>query len=208
MTELSMSASPIYAAILIGGKSRRMGRPKHLLKTDSKTWLERTVHLLSSQVDRTVLVGEGELPFSSTSLPRLFDVDGIGGPLAGILAAMRSAPEADWLILACDMPAVTEASVHWLLGGRSEHWWGRVPRLEKETKFCEPLFALYNAPARQLFEALLQQGKRKISLVADHPKIETPCVPDILRSSWQNINTPEELLVFQNSSCRTENLNM
>lgn len=188
---------PLYAAVLIGGKSRRMGQPKHLLSIDTKTWLERTVQLLDSLVERTVLVGAGTLPVSCASLPRLYDIPGIGGPMAGVLAAFRSVPEADWLILACDMPAVTEASVRWLLEGRYEESWGRVPRLHRDKKFFEPLFALYKSEASQIFETMFKDGRARIGLVAEHTKIETPFVPSELQHCWQNINTPEELLFFQ-----------
>ncbi len=188
---------PLYAAILIGGKSRRMGRPKHLICTDSTTWLERTVALLESVCDNIVIIGAGELPPACTALPRVPDIEETDGPLAGVLAAMRFAPEADWLVFACDMPAITAESVLWLVQeGKEGTSWGVVPRLDAAQKFYEPLFALYKSPARTLFETLLQQGKTKIGLVADNPQIQTPLVPPALHRAWENINTPGELNSF------------
>mgnify|MGYP001581247924 CR=1 FL=1 len=35
---------------------------------------------------------------------RIDDVTGVGGPLAGILAALRWRPDANWIIAACDLP--------------------------------------------------------------------------------------------------------
>ncbi len=187
---------PLYAAILIGGKSRRMGRPKHLICTDSTTWLERTVALLESVCDSIVIIGAGALPPACTALPRVPDIEETDGPLAGILAAMRSAPQADWLVFACDMPAITAESVHWLLQAGEGLSSGVVPRLDATQEFYEPLFALYKSSARMLFETLLQQGKTKIGLVADNPQIQTPLVPPALHKAWENINTPGELNSF------------
>ncbi len=187
---------PLYTAILIGGKSRRMGRPKHLICTASKTWLERTVTLLTPIVDKIVVIGAGELPPSCAALSRLSDITETDGPLAGILAAMRSAPQADWLVFACDMPAITIESVHWLLQERESSVWGVVPRLDAAKEFYEPLFALYKAPALVLFEELLQQGQTKVNLVAKNSQIATPLVPPTLHKAWNNINTPKELDIF------------
>ncbi len=53
---------PVFGCVLIGGRSRRMGRPKHLLRDGGTTWLERTVDALASAADRVVLVGGGALP--------------------------------------------------------------------------------------------------------------------------------------------------
>ncbi len=186
------------AAILIGGKSRRMGRPKHLISTadSSFTWLERTITLLEPFSDKVVLVGAGEIPHSCSGFTRLPDIAGVRGPLAGILAAMRSAPDADWLIIACDMPAISAASVEWLLQGKASSAWGVVPRIDITYGFYEPLFALYKSAALALFEELLQKGETKISLVATSPQIDTPQIPVCLRRAWENINTPDELHIF------------
>ena len=34
---------PVWGCVLIGGRSRRMGRPKHLIEAGGCSWLERTV---------------------------------------------------------------------------------------------------------------------------------------------------------------------
>ncbi len=188
--------SPLYAAVLIGGKSQRMGRPKHLICTEAETWLERTVRILEPLVERIVLVGTGDLPPSCVSLYRLPDITAAEGPLAGVVAAMRYAPAADWLVIACDMPAITVDSIHWLLQSRASSAWGVVPRLDAAKPFYEPLFALYKAAALTLFEALLRQGETKIGCIARAPEIATPLVPPALHNAWKNINTPKDLEIF------------
>jgi glutamate dehydrogenase (NADP+)/cyclic pyranopterin phosphate synthase/molybdopterin-guanine dinucleotide biosynthesis protein A len=190
---------PLKAAILIGGRSRRMGRPKHLLSIDERTlratWLERTVKLVTPLVLETVLLGQGEVPSSCAHLRRISDVEGISGPLAGILAVMRSEPETDWLVLACDMPAVSTEALRWVLEQRSAENRGVVPRLSAKNWY-EPLFALYTHRALDLFETLYAGGDGRIGRVARHPEIANPIVPQILRGAWRNVNTPEELQLF------------
>jgi len=70
--------------VLIGGSSRRMARPKHLLSLDGKLLLDRAVEALAPVVDEVVLLGAGELPASQAGRARLPDPPGTTGPLAGL----------------------------------------------------------------------------------------------------------------------------
>lgn len=183
----------LNACLLVGGRSSRMGRPKHLIQGDNGlTWIENSVALLTPFVDEIVLSGAGDIPSSLNGLRRLPDVDGVEGPLTGILAAMRWEPAACWLLIACDMPNITVAAVKWLLATRDAKSWGTVPRLHDDG-FVEPLLALYEPQAKQYFEELCNSGILRISMVARQSKIATPVVPKELARSWCNINTPDEL---------------
>lgn len=185
--------TPIWGCILIGGRSSRMGRPKHLIEGENKTtWLERTTDILRPMVDGLVVSGAGLLPEKLDDMVRLADIPGVVGPLTGILAASRWQPMATWLLVACDMPHITPEAVHWLLSGRRAGCWGRVPRLA-ENRYCEPLFAWYDFRAAQLFEEQLFDGNLRIGGAASHSKIDNPVIPESLRPGWQNINTPDQL---------------
>lgn len=185
---------PVWGCILIGGKSSRMGQPKHLIKdAGGKTWLERTVDCLKPLVAGLVISGAGATPGSLSNITHLADIPGVAGPLAGILAANRWQPQVSWLLVACDMPHISKEAVEWLLANRCPGCWGVVPRM-LETGYVEPLFAWYDMKAGQIFERQLQKGVMRISKVADHPKIANPIIPGSLRYGWENVNTPEQLL--------------
>lgn len=193
--------TPVWACVLIGGRSSRMGRPKHLIEKeearDQATWLEHTVGLLQPLIgDRMVVSGGGLVPESLSLVPRLPDIPEVGGPLTGILAAMRWQPEVSWLLVACDMPDISAEAVNWLLSLRRPGCWGTVPCLH-EDGYLEPLLAHYDHRCGPLFEQLLTAGSLRMSLIARHGKIETPLVPATLRSSWRNINTPGELAALR-----------
>jgi len=81
--------TPIWGCVLIGGRSSRMGQPKHLLLQEGTTWLERAVSKLTAKVEQVVISGSGSIPASLTDLSRVPDAPGLAGPLAGILAVMR-----------------------------------------------------------------------------------------------------------------------
>jgi molybdopterin-guanine dinucleotide biosynthesis protein A len=185
--------TPVWACVLIGGCSTRMGRPKHLL-TDNEgvTWLNRTVGLLQPLVDGIVLSGKGVIPEELDNLIRLPDIPGLVGPLAGILSAMRWHPAASWLLVACDMPDIMKEALTWLLARRQPGIWGTLPRMRKDGP-VEPLLAHYDFRCRQLFEDLAGRGCLRIGAVAENPKIETPPVPKQLLPSWRNVNSPADL---------------
>ncbi len=185
--------TPVWACILIGGKSSRMGQPKHLIQDALKTtWLERTTEILSPLVDGLVVSGTGRLPDKLADSIRLADIPGVAGPLTGMVAACRWQPMVSWLLVACDMPSITAEAIQWLLSGRRAGCWGRVPKLA-ENKRAEPLLAWYDFRAGQIFEKQLYERNLCIGDVAGHPKIDAPLIPEVLRHSWQNINSPDQL---------------
>ncbi len=185
--------TPVWGCILIGGKSSRMGQPKHLIMDGcGKTWLEHSVAILKPFVDGIVISGAGTLPGSLTGTPRLADIPGVVGPLTGILAAVRWLPQVSWLLIACDMPHISAEAVEWLLSYRRPGCWGCVPRMTEVSHF-EPLFACYDTRTAGLFERQAQSGEMRMSSVARHPKINNPVIPELLRYGWENVNTPEQL---------------
>lgn len=188
--------TPVWACVLIGGRSSRMGRPKHLLEKEeanATTWLEHTVNLLQPLIGNNIaLSGAGHVPEGLAHLPRLPDIPEARGPLTGILAAMRWQPAVSWLLIACDMPDISTEALTWLLSRRQPGSWGTVPRLH-EDGYVEPLLAHYDYRSAPLFERLLASGSLRIGQIARQNKIETPLIPLQLRSSWHNINTPQEL---------------
>lgn len=189
--EKRMLLQPLHACILLGGRSRRMGIPKHLLLSWGITWLEKISETLAPFANRIFLAGGGKVPASLHHLPRFPDAPDCSGPLAGIISAIRWQPTASWLIVGCDMPLLSAEAVSWLTGLRRPGLWGIMPTLDRERP--EPLLALYDGRLLSTLEELARQPLPRLSLAADHEKVIRPEVPDGLRNSWTNINTPEEL---------------
>ena len=195
-------ASPLWACILIGGKSSRMGRAKHLLPHPAGTsWLEYCVQKVQPHVAKIVLSGAGDVPESLQHLERIKDARGVVGPLAGIIGASRSQPDVAWLLLACDMPLLSTESIEWLVGQRKIGCWGIVPqrRIEesgagrggdKRKKGIEPLFACYERQCGPIFESILKKGSLRIRDIVDCEKVHKVSVPRLLAEAWTNVNTP------------------
>lgn len=183
---------PLYGCLLIGGKSSRMGQPKHLIKEDGVTWLERAVVKLESQVRQVVLSGSGEIPAVLSHLPRLADAPGLAGPMAGLLAALRWQPMVSWLVAACDQPDIDPRTLAWLKAQRAPGVRAVLPDL-KGDGYLEPLLAWYDFRCLHPVEDLACRGALRISGLAGRTGVITPQPPLSLHGSWRNVNTPEEL---------------
>ncbi len=185
-------ASPVWGCVLIGGRSSRMGVPKHLLEQNGLSWIERTVVMLQQKVKQVVIAGSGDLPASLAALARVDDVSGLGGPLAGILAALRGYPQVSWLIVACDLPDMQEAALQWLLDCRRPEVLAVLPELAGDGRI-EPLLAYYDRACRPLLEDMASAGYQRMSRLQGEAGVVTPQPPAPLRACWRNVNTPKEL---------------
>lgn len=185
------SQLPCLGAVLVGGKSKRMGTPKSVAILDSGEYLlERVVRTARQFCREVVLVGAGPIPQPLLIEERLPDADGIEGPLAGVLSALRWEPSARWLILACDLPLVTTEAIRWLLSQAMRDAVAVLPHLD-DPSLAEPLFALYDPAAKPLLEKGARDGRRSIQRILAEEKVVSPRVPEELRPAWTNVNTPE-----------------
>lgn len=169
-----------------------MGTPKHLLRRDGQTWLERTVGRLKTRVDGIVLSGRGEIPASLALLPVVADVPSLMGPLAGVMAVFRWRPGVSWLVTACDLPDLDAGALDWLLSFRRPEVLAVLPDLLGNGQ-VEPLLAYYDCRCRDLLEELIESGSLRLSSLVGRPGVITPQPPEALRGSWRNINTPSDL---------------
>ncbi len=187
-----LEATPVYGCVLIGGSSRRMGAPKHLIKKGDVTLLQRTCELLEKACQKVVIAGGGQIPDALAGYAQLPDAPQADGPLAGIISAMRWSPQASWVVVACDMPNLSNEALHWLLAKRAPGTWAVMGKLH-DAEQPEPLPAWYDFRCRNLLENRARRGEFKLIPAADKAKIFTPEIPAHLRDAWTNANTPGQL---------------
>jgi molybdopterin-guanine dinucleotide biosynthesis protein MobB len=185
------SKRQIRAGLLIGGKSKRMGRTKALLEINGITLVERSFAALSKVAKKTVLLGKTDLPKSLQKVDMLPDIDGLAGPLSGMLSAFRWAPDSTWIISAVDMPFMHEDAWNWLLRQRRPGVWAILPRI-KGKQYVETTGACYEPMLFDFVESIRSTGVSRIQKIKEHPKVITPEIPESISSSWSNINTVDE----------------
>ena len=186
-----LAAEPLYGCVLIGGKSTRMGRPKHLIETDGKTWLARTIEYFEQNTSTVVISGAGQLPDELSDYARLPDVPDARGPMSGLWSMMRWSPRGSWLVAAGEMPDLTPEAVAWLASARTPGKWAIMPKVGE--KGVEPLLAYYNFRFGDLLETQAAQNNHRLNDLALNNEVATPAVPPELTEAWRNANSPQDL---------------
>ena len=189
----------LHGLVLAGGRSSRMGRDKAaLVHPDGRTLARRCHDLLAGAGCQQVMLSlrhDQQLPPGFADLPQVAlvrDPAGLScGPLAGMIAAMRLRPEADWLVLACDLPRLDLSTLTHLVAARHPD----EPLLAYRSEFDglpEPLCAIYAAAALPLLEQAMRDGVRcpRKLLIRQACRLLYPLIPRAL----DNANTPEDWL--------------
>lgn len=143
---------PTLGLILTGGKSERMGEPKALINYKGKAHASYIHDVLLKYCDEVFLSArEGQWTGTELeSLPTITDKFENGGPIAGLLSAFEVHPEANWILVACDLIHFNEKTVEKLMANYQDSSLGVAYR-NSEKGFPEPLCALYTPEARQVF---------------------------------------------------------
>jgi len=190
LLDAELATRPIHGGILVGGGSRRMGRPKQLLRHRGLTFVERVDAALGERIADRVLLGSGSVPNTLAGLDWIPDPPGVTGPIAGLLAALRWAPGQTWVVAACDQPLITPEALDWLIGQRRPGRWAVLPRLPWRP--VEPFLAVYEPQALPLLERLAREPNPAPRRLADHPKVATPEPPGEMADAWRSVNDPEQ----------------
>jgi molybdopterin-guanine dinucleotide biosynthesis protein A len=168
--------------VLVGGASRRMGRDKALLPLGSTTMVEEIAAKVRSATGNVTLIGPVE-KYAHLGLPIVPDAIENCGPIGGLYTALKMT-QSDWnLIVACDMPDVTELFLKQLLHEADADC--IVPELNGK---LDPLCAVYHRRLLAAAESAIQHKSLKMQ----------DFISTIRTSRWPisaplgNMNTPAD----------------
>ena len=187
-----MATREVYGLVLAGGQSRRMGRDKALLLRDGQSQLAHMVSVLDAVVERVFVsarsdqAGDAERSRFELIVDRYDDM----GPIAGILSALQEYPEADWLVVACDLPNIDDSTLRFLVENISNNQPFTAFRSSHDG-LPEPLCAVYKAGSDELLREFVDDGMvcpRKILIRSETCLLDQPNP-----SSLDNVNTPDDL---------------
>lgn len=181
----------IWGLVLAGGKSRRMGTDKALLRVDGETQLTRAVALLERHLPRVFVsarADQGDDPERRRHAQIVDQYEGLG-PVAGILSAMNEHP-VSWLVVACDLPNVDDIAISDLLAARDPTK-PFTAYVSTHDGLPEPLCAIYGQAARTIVAGFVDEDVRcpRKMLIRSDTQLLTQANPRAL----DNVNTPEDL---------------
>ena len=184
-------SAPLYGLVLAGGRSSRMRKDKAALSYHGRTQLEWAVSLLrpcTARVFVSVRPDQAADPIRSR-FEQIVDKRENLGPIAGIMAAQEAFPEVAWLVLACNLPFLDEATIEFLISSREPQRLATAFRSTHD-RLPEPLCTIYEPASREAVLAQVARGKdcpRKFLINADVALLDQPD-PRAL----DNVNTPDE----------------
>ncbi len=188
-----MKKNPFYGLVLIGGKSSRMKMDKYDLEYHGKMQFMHSYEMLKPFCDE-VFISSRLDQTDDTKLknyPQIFDLDpfeGIG-PMGGILSAMTQHPEATWLVLACDLPYLTENHLKTLMDKRNKKKLATA-YISKTDDLPEPLCTIYETNSLDYLIQYFKNGKncpRKFLM-----KHNVELINQLDKMGLLNVNVPED----------------
>ena len=189
-----MVANDITGVILVGGKSRRMGRDKAFIEVQGKPLFERVLDLFRECFAQVVLVGDRGERFADYPvrvLPDLIPGSSLGGVYTGLSGAVS-----EWIFVAsCDLPFPSKSILQYLCSLR-EGFDAVVP---KTRQGYEPLFALYSKRCLAPIGELLAGGECCAYAWYPQAKVREVGPDEIARldpagTAFLNLNTPQDVV--------------
>ncbi|KAF5594790.1 bifunctional molybdenum cofactor biosynthesis [Fusarium pseudoanthophilum] len=198
--------------ILAGGKSTRMGSPKHLLPMPNGHPLYQhqievlrkacpeteTVYISlaqDSEMDE-LLQNASKVSYEVTpgenSIEIILDLESSqghesNGPATGLIAAYESDPEATWLVVACDYPSITADALQDL----QSRYKAPVTCFCNKEGFCEPLLGIWSPEAISHLKENCKAGKLSPSKAVRELGGHT-YIPEDSEALLRNVNVKSE----------------
>jgi molybdopterin-guanine dinucleotide biosynthesis protein A len=191
--ESVMISAPLTAAILAGGRSRRMGRPKEgVVLWDGRPMIEHVVDAMQAVCQRVVIVGACRGWTPAPSIVRLDDRHADLGPLGGIEALLASGIDRGYLVVGCDQPLLTPQILR-LLSNAPDPEIPHFLRTEEGIDL-DPFPGYFPSAWLPVARAALQQGQRAIREVIRRHRTAWVTLPGTWRLGTDSVNTPAEVL--------------
>lgn len=185
----------LAGALLAGGHSRRFGSNKAFALKGDEPFYQIGLNLLKKSCSEIVI---------SSNEPKLFEKDGLlvvedrlkeKGPLGGVYTLLKTVTPSWLLVLACDMPQLTEKSVNLLL---KQERAGKKAICFKDEKKLYPFPGLFHKSLEKMILNCISMGELRVSNMIDsipeHEKkiLSVEALDDFKTSELSNINTRKE----------------
>ena len=186
-----MSAPPLFGLVLAGGSSSRMQRDKAALEYEGESQLTRAARLLQRHVQQvfvSVRPAQAEDPLRN-AWPMIIDTIEGEGPIVGIRSALSAHGDVAWLVIACDLPFLSDTTLAHLIASRQPEALATAYRSAHDN-LPEPLCAIWEpASAAALADYQTNGGRcpRKFLI-----RSEAPLLDAVDAHALDNINTPQE----------------
>lgn len=194
MTLAVQSNAPVlYGLVLAGGRSTRMGQDKAAMNWHGKEQRYYMADLLSRFCSNVFISCRQEQVSDVASAGYQAIADSIegAGPLVGIMSAFQAHSQVSWLVVACDLPLVTEHTLQQLISSR--HTTGIATTfISPHDGLPEPLITIWEPAAYPLLQQHMASGYKcpRKALIFNKDNVKMLQVHD--DNAIMNTNTPHD----------------
>lgn len=183
----------LFGLILAGGKSKRMGVDKGIIRWHSKEQRYYLFDLLEKFCESVFISCKKEqLKEIPKKYKTITDTFFALNQYGAILSALTKFPDRGWLVVACDLPFVNAQALEQLISARNPKMMATA-FYNPENKLPEPLLAIWESRSKNRLLELLEQGvscPRKALIQSSRDvKLVRPKSPEVII----NVNTPEDI---------------
>lgn len=178
--------------VLAGGAGRRLHPAKCTLSLAGKPLIAHVIASLDPIVDRVVVSATSLRPYQRYDVPVVADCFRDSGPLAGMHAAMKAYADADYLVVAGDMPFVSQRVLRRLLAEWERSAFQALVPLDADGR-RQPLQAIYAHSCLPAIEQRLRRGERRVGAFLDAVQTHYVDLGALAGRSFFNVNTPAAL---------------
>jgi molybdopterin-guanine dinucleotide biosynthesis protein A len=188
---LKQARPVLNGLVLAGGQSLRMGVDKGNINWHGKSQRYHLADMLKPFCNEVFIsYRAGQQNEVDGQYPALQDTFTGLGPYGAILSALRENPDTAWLVIACDLPLMDDATLRNLVAWRNSSSVATAYH-SPVTGFPEPLIAIWEPKSYPILLSFLAQGyscPRKVLINTDITLLNAPDT-----AALTNVNTPEEM---------------
>ena len=199
---------PVTGVILAGGKSRRMGENKALMRLGDNSLIGHVIHRMGLVTDERLLITNSPAEYAHLDVPMQGDILPGAGALGGIYTGLRRASHDAVLCVACDSPFVAPKLLTYLVSVLGEYD-AVMPYTHREIHAShndvqitlQTLCAAYSKRCLPIIESMLRDSELRVHALQERAHIKRVS-PEVWQAfdpkgmSFFNINTPED---FENA---------
>lgn len=192
---MSSVRSGVSAAILAGGRARRLGGlDKAALLLGGTRIIDRQLAILRTLSEDVTVVANDPTRYAALQLPVVPDLVPGAGALGGVYTALDIARHDVVVVLACDLPFVTADLLDRLITEADDTVDAVVPRSRRG---LEPLCAVYRKRCAPVLRERIETGALQLSALPDVLRVRevgpAALAPyDATGRLFANVNTPHD----------------
>lgn len=175
----------ISAAVMAGGKSKRLGQNKALMQINGITVVESVLNVVSPFVQKVMIITNTPEEYGFLDIDTENDVRPGCGPLSGIHSALSLVSSEYVLVVSCDIPLLGSKQIELLLS----EFKGHDITIFKHKNF-EPLCAVYRQTCLPALNDLIDHNECRI--IDLFPTLDVKVIRVNDSEIFQSINTESD----------------